>query len=119
MYVYKYTHINKYIMCVCIWNARVQSRSNNNIRRQPRTEVAQVWSTRYFLTAMSSRPWLPLPPHQFQTWLFELNNGLDGGHTLMSISVFSSVNNFVLTVSESLNDSASKLIACQMRRDNE
>lgn len=62
---------------------------------------------------------VPPPRHQFQTWLFELNNGLDGGHALMSISVFNSFNNFVLIVSESLNDSASKLIACQMRRDNE
>lgn len=54
--------------------------------------------------------------NKFQTWLFELNNGLDGGHVLISVSVFQS---FFLTVSESLNDSASKLIACQMKRHNE
>lgn len=38
-------------------------------RHQSQGEVAQVWGTRCFLTAMSSRPWLQQPTHQFKVWL--------------------------------------------------
>lgn len=75
----------------------------------------QVRSTRYFLTAMSSRPWLQQPTHQSQTLLLAFNNSVNGIHVLI-------FNCFVCLFYHSfwvLNDSSSKLSACAMRRDNE